>query len=103
MVPLYRGTPCILRPVDGFVQSFVPFASLMKLATPIGAFFGKSVQVSFPAVVSMIAVGAGAAVAVAGFFGVPEVAGLVCDISESEKSTVRATIVLRMYAPNDDC
>src|SRR3954452_18451780 len=98
MVPLYRGTPCILRPVAGFVQSLVPFARRMKLATPIGAFLGNSVQVSFPAVVSMIAVGAGAAAVVdaAGFFGAAEVAGLVCDINEIEASTVNATMILRM-------
>src|SRR5437762_13797197 len=98
MVPLYRGTPCILRPVEVFVQSLVPLAKPIKLATPIGAFFGNSVQVSLPAVVSMMAAGAGAAAAVdaVGFLGAADVAGLACDIKEIEKSTVKATMVLRM-------
>src|SRR6185312_14246704 len=54
-----------MRPVAGLFQFFVPFASPMKFDTPIGALSGKSVQVMFPAVVSMIAVGW--AVVVAGF------------------------------------
>src|SRR6185312_1548932 len=71
MVPLYSATPCILRPLAGFVQSLVPFAKPMKLATPMGALSGKRVQVSLPAVVSMIAVGgAGGVWVVAGFFAV---------------------------------
>jgi hypothetical protein len=60
----------------------------MKLATPRGATSGNSVQVSLPAVVSIMAagcadaVGAGlaAVVAAAGFFaGVVFAAGVVCD------------------------
>src|SRR6476646_9023481 len=59
----------------------------MKLATPIGALSGKRVQVSLPAVVSIMAVGpaAGAeaglaATAAAGFFaGAALAAGAACD------------------------
>src|SRR5713226_10627480 len=92
IVPLYSGTPCILRPLAGLVQSLVPVARPMKFATPSGALSGNSVQVSLPAVVSMIAVGCAAAAAT-GFFTAGLVTGLgaVCDISGSEdnKRTIR--------------
>src|SRR5882762_601138 len=57
MVPSYKGTPCFLACETGLVQSLVPCARPTKLATPIGALSGKSVQVSLPAGVSMMAVG----------------------------------------------
>src|SRR5579864_1186014 len=57
IVPSYSGTPCLLAPLTGFFQSLVPEAKPMKLATPMGALSGKSVQVILPAVVSIIAVG----------------------------------------------
>src|ERR1700693_4643194 len=87
MVPSYSGTPCFLAWEIGLVQSFVPWARPMKLATPMGATSGNRVQVSLPAVVSMMAVGwadvvvAGLAAAVAaGFFaGAVLAAGVVCD------------------------
>src|SRR5579864_4960285 len=59
----------------------------MKLATPIGALSGKSVQVSFPAVVSITAVGLPATAA-----------DLACDhnVSEDRKITKTRTRYLRM-------
>jgi hypothetical protein len=59
----------------------------MKLATPIGALSGKSVQVSLPAVVSITAV------------GLPEAAtGLACDHDASEDRKITETRIkhLRM-------
>src|SRR6266851_2273519 len=102
MVPLYNGTPCILRWLAGLVQSLVPVARPMKLATPIGALSGNSVQVSLPAVVSMIATGCAAAAAM-GFFTAGLVAGLgaVCDIRGKEASK-RKIRYLRMSAPERD-
>src|SRR6266496_781326 len=100
IVPLYRGTPCILRRVAGAVQSFVPFARPMKFATPIGALSGNSVQVSFPAVVSMIAVGWLGVIVVAGFFTV-EVVGwvAVCAASATESRVKARTRRVRISAP----
>src|ERR1700687_54727 len=74
----------------GLVQSLVPWARPMKLATPMGATSGNKVQVSLPAVFSIIAVGwadvvaAGLAAAVAAdfFAGAVFAAGLVCDAAE---------------------
>src|SRR5713226_1285450 len=57
MVPSYSETPCFLAWEVGLVQSLVPSARPMKLATPIGAFSGNNLQVSLPALVSMTAVG----------------------------------------------
>jgi hypothetical protein len=82
----------------------------MKLATPIGALSGKSVQVILPAVVSMMATGspddvvaAGlAAVVAAGFFaGAVLGAGVVCEnAAEHNTVTVRRTeYTTRMEAP----
>src|SRR3989442_4468156 len=74
MVPSYSGTPCFFWWVTGLVQSLVPSARPMKLATPMGALSGNNLQVSLPAVVSMSAVGsaeaavAGLAAGAAGFF-----------------------------------
>src|SRR5580692_7762445 len=71
----------------GLVQSLVPVAKPMKLATPIGALSGKSVQVSLPAVVSITAV------------GWPEAAaGVACDhnVSEDRKKTETRIRQLRM-------
>src|SRR5450755_1841653 len=87
MVPSYRGTPCFLACEMGLVQSLVPVAKPVKLATPMGALSGNRVQVSLPAVVSMMAVGSAAvgaaglaATAVAGFLtGAVLAAGAVCD------------------------
>src|ERR1700737_213237 len=88
MVPSYSGTPCFLAWEMGLVQSLVPSARPMKLATPTGALSGKRVQVSLPAVVSMTAVGSAgvvaaglvAATAGAGFLaGAVLAAGVVCD------------------------
>src|SRR3989442_3992410 len=69
MVPSYSGTPCFFWWVTGLVQSLVPSARPMKLATPMGALSGNNLQVSLPAVVSMSAVGSAEA-AVAGFAAV---------------------------------
>src|SRR3989442_7950380 len=75
MVPSYSGTPCFFWWVTGLVQSLVPSARPMKLATPMGALSGNNLQVSLPAVVSMSAVGsaeaavAGLAAVAACFFG----------------------------------
>src|SRR3954462_4862981 len=44
-------------PVVGLFHSLVPSASPMKFATPIGACLSNSLQLIWPAVVSMIAVG----------------------------------------------
>src|SRR5579885_2243914 len=60
MVPSYRGLLRIVAPLMGFFHSFVPVASPMKFATPIGALSGKSVHVILPTVVSSIATGFGA-------------------------------------------
>jgi hypothetical protein len=62
----------------------------MKLATPMGALSGKSVQVSLPAVVSITAVGWAEAVA-----------GLACDHNVSEDKRITETRIkhLRMAAP----
>src|SRR2546428_10559656 len=65
MVPSYSGTPCFFWWVTGLVQSLVPSARPMKLATPMGALSGNNLQVSLPAVVAMSAVGSAEA-AVAG-------------------------------------
>jgi hypothetical protein len=64
----------------------------------MGAFFGNNVQVSLPAVVSMIASGAGAAAedAVAGFFAVECAVGFVCEIVAIDVSAIAATNNLRM-------
>src|ERR1700687_1109355 len=73
----------------GLVQSLVPLAKPAKLATPIGALSGKSVQVSLPAVVSITAVGP------------PEAAaGLAWDhnVSEDRKMTETRIKHLRMGA-----
>jgi hypothetical protein len=61
---------CLVAPLIGFFQSFVPVARPIKFATPIGALSGNSVQVIFPAVVSMIAVGLALVAAAAGFVAV---------------------------------
>src|SRR5437016_3554054 len=113
MVPSYSGTPCFLACETGFVQSFVPCARPMKLATPMGACSGKRVQVILPAVVSMMAVGpaAGApaslAAAVAAVFlaGAVLVAGAAWDqpaehIAEISKITEKQ---IRMGALLIDC
>src|ERR1700687_823730 len=79
MVPLYSGPPCILRTVAGLVQSLVPVARPMKLATPIGAWLGNNTQVRLPILVTMIAVGCAGA-ATTGFFTAGLAAGAaVCD------------------------
>src|SRR5437899_5754741 len=99
MVPLKSGTPCFLATVIGLVQSFVPRASPMKLATPSGALSGKSVHVILPAVVSIIAVG-GPELAAAGIFftaGLAAGVGAVWDIKGSEE-TKRMIRCLRMLA-----
>ena len=82
----------------------------MKLATPIGALSGKSVQVSLPAVVSMMAVGpavgdaAGlAAAAAAGFFaGADFAAGAVCDQTAEHMAEITKQIerLIRMDSPD---
>src|SRR2546427_12117338 len=69
MVPSYSGTPCFFWWVTGLVQSLVPSARPMKLATPMGALSGNNLQVSLPAAVSMSAVGSAEA-AVAGLAAV---------------------------------
>src|SRR6478672_10115635 len=108
MVPSYRGTPCFLACEMGFVQSLVPWARPVKLATPIGALSGNRVQVSLPAVVSMTAVGKAAvgvaglaATAAAGFLaGAVLGAGAVCD-HPAEQAAISRQIEkqIRMYAP----
>src|SRR5580704_5727703 len=57
VVPLYKGWWCIFWRVLGSVQSLVPSARPMKLATVMGASFSKSLQVRRPMVVSTTAVG----------------------------------------------
>src|ERR1700739_719389 len=56
-VPSYRGLLCIFLLVCGSVQSFVPCASAIKLATVFGACFSKNWQVIRPIDVSMTTVG----------------------------------------------
>jgi hypothetical protein len=75
----------------------------MKFFTPIGALSGKSVQVKFPAVVSMIAVGCDA-VAVAGFFAVEVVwcVVAVCAASGSARQHNTEIKDLRMSAPEKE-
>src|SRR5215475_6915692 len=94
IVPSYSATPCIFLCVVGLVQSFVPVDKPMKLDTPMGAFFGYRVQVIFPTVVSMMAIGSGAfSSAGAGFFaaaarcGGTVVAGLACAHADQENAT----------------
>src|ERR1700730_7221016 len=85
----------------GLVQSLVPWARPMKLATPMGATSGNRVQVSLPAVVSMTAVGCAdvvaagltAVVAAAGFFaGVVFAAGVVCDHTAEHAAAISKQI-----------
>ena len=83
----------------------------MKLATPMGALSGNSVQVSLPAVVSMTAIGpaAGAAAglavaaAVAGYFaGADFAAGAACDQPAAHMAEINKEIErpFRMEAPD---
>jgi hypothetical protein len=81
----------------------------MKLATPIGATSGKRVQVSLPAVVSIVAVGwadvgaAGFAAAVAGFLaGAVFGAGVVCDHPAKHSDAINKHIEkqIRIDAPD---
>src|SRR5499427_4744460 len=55
MVPSYNGRLCMVAPLKGFFQSFVPVARPTKLSTVIGALSGKSVQLMSPAVVWKVA------------------------------------------------
>src|SRR5580698_4190869 len=74
----------------GLVQSFVPVARPMKLATPIGALSGKSVQVSLPAVVSITAV------------GFADASGLACDHVKDDRRTSETRIrQLRMRGSSE--
>src|ERR1700722_9706233 len=115
MVPSYSGTPCLVVPLAGFLQSFVPVARPMKFCTPIGALSENSVQVIFPAVVSMIAVGlagAGWVAAVAAAPGFAAVLGLaagvvlvpvlVCAIAATAiiKNTIRIPSAFRIAFSN---
>src|SRR5438445_9889237 len=78
MVPSYSGTPCLVAPLTGFLQSLVPLARPIKFATPTGALSGKSVQVILPTVVSMMATGFAAADVVAGLAAPLGLVGAVC-------------------------
>src|SRR5574340_1815567 len=49
--------PCFLACETGLVQSLVPSARPMKLATALGVLSSNSVQVKLPAEVSMMALG----------------------------------------------
>src|SRR5271168_5252999 len=57
VVPSYSGLPCIFCLVSGLVQSLVPCARSIKLATVSGASFENNLQVIRPIVVSKTAVG----------------------------------------------
>src|SRR5689334_9918423 len=63
ITPSYNGLPCIVRPVAGFFQSFLPVARPMKFSTVFGASLGNSSHFRSPAVVWIIAVGLAAALA----------------------------------------
>src|SRR5580658_1435046 len=84
----------------GLVQSLEPFARPMKLATPIGAILGKSVQCKSPAVVWMIATGSAAGAGAALWTG-----GVVddgtCAAPSSEAEIIRKSVcnTVRMDAP----
>src|ERR1700737_514969 len=110
MVPSYSGTPCFLAWEMGLVQSLVPSARPMKLATPTGALSGKRVQVSLPAAVSMTAVGpvevvvaglVATAAAAAGFLvGAVLAAGDVCDHIVVHPAEINKRVAkIRMEAP----
>src|SRR5215472_14272072 len=75
----------------------------MKFSTPMGAFFGKSVQVILPAVVSIIATGSGDAAAVVDGpvvrCGGVEGSGLACDQSIPEKRAKITTRLLCLRIP----
>src|SRR5260370_29669391 len=108
MVPSYSGTSCFLACETGLVQSLVPVARPMKLATTIGATFENSVQCKSPAVVWMMA--AGSAVAGAelaglrtGGFGVVAGGGVeaACAAPSRDVEIIRTSVCsrVRMDAP----
>src|SRR5215470_10333713 len=103
MVPSYRGTPCFFACETGLVQSFVPSARPMKLSTPIGACFGKSVQCMSPALVWMMAAGLASAAAPATGVRTGGLAGgLVASWATVSRETAMKTAVakkVRMKAP----
>src|SRR5258708_13925842 len=66
IVPSYRGVLCLVTPLAGFFQSFLPVASPIKFSTVIGVSFSNRVQRSIPAVVLNRATGLPEGVA--GFF-----------------------------------
>src|ERR1700677_4267259 len=88
----------------GLVQSLEPFARPMKLATPIGATLGKSVQCKSPAVVWMIATGSAAGAGAALWTGGVVDDGAVdaaCATPSREVEIIRKNIcnTVRMDAP----
>src|ERR1700722_15169214 len=98
MVPSYRGTPCFLACVTGLVQSLVPVARPIKLATPMGATLGNSVQCRSPTVAWMMAVGSAAAAGgVTGAFGVEA----ACALAKRDAEIIRTRVCnkVRMDAP----
>src|SRR5215469_536561 len=99
IVPSYRGLLRTVAPLMGFFHSFVPVASPMKFATPIGALSGKSVQVILPTVVSMMATGFGPAGA-AGFAGADWPTMPVCAVAEI--ANAKRTSTVRMNTPQFD-
>src|ERR1700678_1205113 len=88
----------------GLVQSLLPFARPMKLATPTGAIFGNKTQCKSPAVVWMIAVGSVAGAAVALWVGSVVTDGAVdaCAAPSRDVQRIRTMVCnrVRMDAPN---
>src|SRR5258708_40052788 len=57
IVPSYKGVLCLVTPLAGFFQSFLPVARPIKFSTVIGASFSNKVQRNVPAVVLNTATG----------------------------------------------
>src|SRR4029077_8794696 len=57
IVPSYSGVLCLVTPLAGFFQSFLPVANPMKFSTVIGVSFSNSVQRRVPAEVLNTATG----------------------------------------------
>src|SRR5258708_34021228 len=55
--PSYRGVLCLVTPLGGFFQSFLPVARPIKFSTVIGASFSNRLQRKVPAVVLKTATG----------------------------------------------
>src|ERR1700704_1787524 len=57
IVPSYKGVLCLVTPLAGFFQSFLPVARPIKFSTVIGASFSNRLQRKVPAVVLKTATG----------------------------------------------